>query len=234
MTMTSNEDDWKVDVDACHKPVTPVFIRLFIINRVLQLVPVLKNKSKTQKNQAIQSLLTSVLQNKTDQVAAFTVLSELSKNGIKKYMISSSNDNDIDSDNVDIIEQIFNKLILTKFDAQYTYITTYTTKRIAFDTDNCNYNAANNKNTNSNLSYDDDYINTSIVINTNDLMSLIFQFLQFEYLKNCSLVCSHWLYHSFNPNSIYHLNLSYIFQMKYKVKKTTTVWYVFNCDIRQN
>ena len=40
-----------------------------------------------------------------------------------------------------------------------------------------------------------------------DLVPQIFQFLPFESLNNCCLVNSIWLYHGYNINSVYFLNL---------------------------
>ena len=56
------------------------------------------------------------------------------------------------------------------------------------------------------------------LFNTSDLMYLIFHFLDYDAswsnnyldgdLLNCSLVCSYWFYHVFNPKAIYHITIS--------------------------
>ena len=97
-------------------------------------------------------------------------------NGIKNYL----NRWDEQDNSPRIIEMIFNKLILTKFVAEYQEIITYRNS--------------------SNINY---YQN--LVFNMKDLMCTIFEF--FNYVKNwqgdlfnCSLVCSHWLYHVYNTS----------------------------------
>ena len=98
-----------------------------------------------------------------------------------------------------IIDIIFHEIILQKLDQEYHQLISYPKSR----------DGSNNF--------------TVLVFNTSDLMTNIFQCLHFyiyrphnaagewrgwSELTNCSLVCSHWLYHAWNPNSIYYINLS--------------------------
>ena len=171
--MTTTEDDWKVKVKPAEKFSTPTFIRVFTINRVLNDY-FSTQEDTTDHTKAIRSLLADVFTNKHDQTSAFTLLSRLSTVGIKKYMNQFREEK-----HYNIIEKIFNTLISPKFGQEYSIITTYN---------------------------DQDKYKSS-VFSTSDLMCLIFQFLEYlrfgsiTDLSNCSLVCSYWLYHSFNPNS---------------------------------
>ena len=63
-------------------------------------------------------------------------------------------------------------------------------------------------------------------MDTNDSMSLIFQFLdeRANDYKHCSLVSSHWLYHAMNPNSITYLRLyTFIKEFKLAIDENDTV-----------
>ena len=95
-----------------------------------------------------------------------------------------------------VIEKIFNKIILTKFDKEYNEL-------ITFDTNN---------------------IGQRLVFNSNDLMSKIYQYLEWGWKFNgdlfqCSLVSSHWLYHAWNINSVYHVYLIGLIEKIIKCKK---------------
>ena len=62
----------------------------------------------------------------------------------------------------------------------------------------------------SNASINDNYYQ-NLLFNSSDLMSQIFQYLEWgmgfdKDLYSCSLVSSHWLYHSWNVNSAYYVN----------------------------
>ena len=153
-------------------PSVPSFIRLFVIRRILMITHKTKEKIRN---------LTIMLPDKQMQDKALDILLFLLSNGIKQYMSKFYNE----EKQSNIIELIFNKIILTKFDKECEKITRYNST--------CN----------------DDHFQ-SLVFNMNDLMCLIFQFLKFDKelngdLNNCSLVNSHWLYHSWNPNSVYHI-----------------------------
>ena len=47
------------------------------------------------------------------------------------------------------------------------------------------------------------------MFNTQSLMCKIFQYLKFHELIECDFVCTHWFYHSWNPNSLFYLNVCY-------------------------
>ena len=175
--MAATTDDWKVNIKPAEKFSTPTFIRLFIINRVVN-DHFSKQQGATNYNihNAVRSLLADVFENKNDQASAFTVVSRLVNVGIKTYMNQFCEEK-----HYNIIEQIFNKLILPKFDQEYANIATY----------------------------NDQQEYKSMVFSSSDLMCLIFQFLNYfrigsvNDLSKCSLVCSNWLYHSFNPNATF-------------------------------
>ena len=193
--MASSSQQWHVGLKPSDKHQTPTFTRLFIINRVLQCY--------TSDDNAIRSLLVSVFDNAKEEEVAFSVLSKLVKHGIKTYVNDYCN---YIETSTHIIDQIFNKSILTKFNQEYARITTY------------NYNYVVKGSDHDKTKYKQKY--ESMVFNTKDLMCLIFQFVQSHIdtclsdFYNCSLVCSHWLYHSFNPNSFYHIQLDRLFCSK--------------------
>ena len=193
----SRQDDWKIDVQPEEKVPIPSFIRLFVIYRILEPYIFDNTTTKVTSHDAIRSLLVTVFNNKEEQEAALTILSQLIRNGIKKYM---SNFFDIDIHPI-IIEKIHNQLILTTFSQEYANITKYTTSK-----NNCNINY-NNTN-------DNDTISQSLVFNSNDLMSCIFQFLanKDNDLIHCSLVNSHWLYYIFNPNLCDEIDFSVLWK----------------------
>ena len=105
----------------------------------------------------------------SDEFNARKILSSLKKLGIKKYMSQSYSD----TFNSVTIEMIFNSIILNKYEKEYNKLTTY-----------------NDNNNNGKYK--------QLVFNTNDLMSNIFQYLEYRLsrleqdLSNCSLVNSHW------------------------------------------
>ena len=183
----STTDDWKIDVEPAEKHPIPSFIRLFVINRILQphVLQETQNDTASQKKVVIRSLV-SVFENKKDEEAAFAVLDSLIENGIKKYMNNCFNL----TRHANTVEEIHNQLILTKFSQEYVNTTKYTAN------DGRHYQ--------------------SLVFNTDDLMCSIFQFLRHRLTKaevnddliNCCLINSYWLYHVFNPNSLYQLHLS--------------------------
>ena len=178
--------DWTINIKPSQKEQTPTFVRLFVINRVLKdYLSQLKGDTSDEIINAMRSL-TSVVKKPIDQENIFSMLSKLAKHGIKTYMNEHCNYNDTTTH---VVDQIFNQLILKKLNKEYGRITTY---------------CMNNNN---------DYQYQCIVFNTKELMCLIFEYCQFYNDKfpsdvyNCSLVCSHWLYDSFNPNSICHIEL---------------------------
>ena len=92
--------------------------------------------------------------------------------------------------------------------------------------------------TSSNINFKDN------VLNTTDIMCKIFQYLQYRFwtrrlegdLLSCGLVNTHFLYHAWNGNSIYHVNLCtmiddvrWLAKSSYKVNKErmSRVWQRF-------
>ena len=172
-------DDWKFCPDAKSqtKLTTPSFIRLFVIRRIIIGFVVNDYNHKAGWQNAIENLVKSVedfKDNTKQEQKATKILSRLVKYGLSKYMTEYYDENTRGN----MIEIIFEKIILTNYEKEYENVTTY------------NYV---NRNTTTQAQ----------LFHANDLMSLIFQWLSFNDLINCSLVSSHFLYHSFNPNSIY-------------------------------
>ena len=200
----SSADDWKIDVTPEEKVPIPSFIRLFVFNRILYPYITDKTTTETTSDDVIRSMLVTVLNSKEEKQAAFAILSQLFKNGLKKYM---NEDFDIRVHPI-LIEKIHNQLILTTFSEEYSFVTKYTTSN------NSNDNINNNNNNN-------DTSCQSLVFNTNDLMCCIFQFLSYRVklkdknndLLRCSLVNSHWLYYVFNPNSCSEINFAMLWNI---------------------
>ena len=89
-----------------------------------------------------------------------------------------------------LFEMIFNKIILEKFGKEYNKLITYQ----------------------SNMKYQ------RLLFNSNDLMSYIFEYFELYHGKVyddsylCSLVNSHWLYHVWNVNSVYFVDLNVLIE----------------------
>ena len=198
--MTS-KDNWTVHVQPSVKFGAPTFLRLFIINRVLH--NIISCGEENTYDDAIRAIITSSLEDTEMKNVAVVFLSSLCQQGLMNIVVDD-----------DLIDKIFNKLILTKFGDEYSNITTYKSRcAINIANKNQRQNKNNDNDQENNVQHDDDY--KAMVFNTNDLMSLIFHYLEYlkkrdEDLSNCSLVCTHWFYHSFNLNSIYHVNLHYL------------------------
>ena len=117
------------------------------------------------------------------QQVAQDILIRLTNDGIKKYMQKWFSE----KEQAQVIEMIFKRIIFKQFEKEYQTIMTYNDKKKS-------------------------QYYQRLVFNTDDLMCLIFQFTRFDAtftgdLINCSLVNSHWLYQSWNLNSIYYLDL---------------------------
>ena len=185
--MTDNEKGWHLNVKSQLQVPIASFVRLFIIRRVL----------KTSKqpidadniSQVIKVLDTNCNDCKSnkDRDSATKIVSQLVRHGIKNYMANNFNENE----QATMIERVFQEIILKKFGKEYENITKYKETR-------------SRTNTTKN-----DYFKIEL-FNMNDLMCLIFQYLNYNNgeLFNCSLVNSYWLYHSYNPNCIYSVNLT--------------------------
>ena len=184
------DDDWKTQsLVSCEidRVIVPSFIRLFVINRIFS------NHSNVNRN-FINNLTTSINDPNTHQ-SVQTILTQLLKHGIKKYMKYYFNE----KQHTQTIELIFNTIILEKFDKEYQSVITYVRRHSSQE--------------NSDLNDLDASFFQTTVFNTCDLMSFIFQYLEYHRdftgdLFNCSISCTHWLYHVWNPNSIYYTNLN--------------------------
>ena len=101
---------------------------------------------------------------------------------LKKYMTKWYNE----EEQAVLIETIVNDMILKKFGQEYQSVTTYV----------------------SDIVSNQDY-HQCLVFNTNDLMYLIFQYLDFwnGELYNCTLVDTHFLYQIWNSTSLYKVKL---------------------------
>ena len=135
--------------------------------------------------------LISQIKDKNIQTKAQKILIELMKHGIKKYMQQWYDDHD--NEQAMVIEIIFKQIILDKFDKEYQNFISY-----------------------SNDGDENEKHYQSLVFNSSDLMSCIFQFFgifsgYYTYSKNLhnfSLVSCQWLYHVWNQNSIYFVSLT--------------------------
>ena len=132
------------------------------------------------------------ISNKNEQKIAKNILNLLLKYGIKEYMSKYFNFKCTNKE-INTIEIIFHKIIIKKFAKDYNFITTYKTQEEK-QQENCKFKDK--------------------VFNTNDLMCSIFGFFELDEnyvnddLFNFSLVCSHWLFHVYNPNSINGVDLT--------------------------
>ena len=200
----SNDDDWAIDPNkidnnfADDKITVPHFIRLFVINRII--CTYIERNSNTNSNgthetksQTIIEELVSVFNDdKKIQSKSKEILTRLLNNGIKLYMNKWYNE----KDQSNIIEIIFNKIILNKFENEYNRVMKYNNPNAKFEYQN-------------------------VIFNSNDLMCLIFEYLEngryFKHdLFHCSLVNSHWLYHVWNVNSVYYVELTQLIQQTLK------------------
>ena len=190
MNNMSTKSDWSklADIDATNILKVPSFVRLFVTHRVL-------NNADCNTSDAIHILVSKSTFGKALHTITEQILSQLMQHGIKDYL----NKYYKEKDQAHTIELIFNQIILKQLTNNYQNVTTYTCPTITIAQNN-------NKNTNYNPNKTN-YKN--LLFNTEDIMCLIFQYLiPFNDLSNCSLVCSQWFYHSFNPKSIYYLSLS--------------------------
>ena len=205
-----SEDDWVInDSDNVDKNdifvETPSFIRLFVIRRIIdKYIKNNKNKKKKTKEQIIKEMAKEFKDDRKIQSLVINIVTRLINDGIKKYMNEYYNE----KKEAYTIEDIFNKIILKNFEEEYNEIIKY--------------------GINNNKSNDNYYQN--LLFNSSDLINQIFQYLEWGYnfdddLYSCSLVSSHWLYHVWNPNSVYHADLYKL--VKHGVdnnRKCTRLW----------
>ena len=184
--------------------VAPTFIRLFVIRRIIDKYTKSHKHKKKDTKEIIKELSNAFKDNKKTQSLVISILTQLVKYGIKKYMSKYYNE---EKKQANIIEDIFNKIILEKFSQEYNEMTKY------------GLNDENN----------DNYYQNSL-FNSSDLMTKIYQYLQWgrefdEDLYECSLVCSHWLYHAWNANSVYYIDFSkLVIGNIYNNRKWTQIW----------
>ena len=182
----------------------PSFLRLFVSARIIwQYMNDMNNKggNSFDQDQSIKDL-TNVFKDDHDvhtRSVANQIVTRLLNNGIKIYMKKWYNE----KEQANIIEMIFNKIIVKKFEKEYNQLMTYKT---------------------------DDRYYQDLVFNSSDLMCQIFEYLEWGYgiyldLFSCSLVNSHWLYHSCNLNCVYFARLDKLMKktIKYKKKEDNNV-----------
>ena len=186
-----NQNEWKIEA--------PSFIRLFVMRRIMDKY-IQANKRKATKNIIIEQLTSVFQDNKKNQLLAINILTELLNDGIKIYMEKCYNE----KKHAVIIEEIFKKMILKKFGQEYNQLITYDT----------NYDDINNGNN----------FHQNLLFNSNDLMCKILQHLEWgvnfnKDLFKCSLVNSYWLYHVWNINCVYHVDLTQLFKKTLRCKQ---------------
>ena len=173
-----------------YKSDVPDFIRLFVIHRII--VNHINNSKQNDAKTNVEDY-TNIIEDLTS--GAREIVSQLVQDGIKTYMNKWYNE----KEQTNIIQTIFDQLILTKFSQQYNEFIKY--KQFA------NAKDANDKS----VSY-----YQSLVFNSTDVMSSIFQYLQYgsriNGLVSCDLVNTCWLHHAYNVNSIYYVNLTNLVQ----------------------
>ena len=217
-----DKNDWQIFVDPFDKVSVCSFIRLFMIRRILMQYfsdninnNMAQNEILEEKKMLIQNLSYGkhVLNNVDIAKLLFRFLTE---DGIQHFL---DRYNELAYKFSSCIETIFNEIILTNFKKEYQALITYSPNK---DADNiCNetkidiedINNGSKRNVSVITECTDLEISKSAVFNTDDLMSNIFQYLTYGYhfdqdLYYCSLVNSHWLYHVWNINSVYFVNLS--------------------------
>ena len=182
MALTQNSD-WSVDVDPLHNETRlkmPSFIRLFMIKRLV---------NDTKKNNQIKQLFRNTNKDKKIVETVETFLDQLLQHSLPTIMKNDFNE----TIHAALIESIFIDIIIKQFRQEYEDLITYKAK-----------------NDNS----DSESRPEALLFNTKDLMCCVFQFLtdwdDFEFigdLMNCSLVNSQWLYHVWNPNSKYSMDI---------------------------
>ena len=181
-------DDMNIDSNKS-KIQAPSFIRLFVIKRIIGKyissdISHGHSTSKTKVETKIQKLANGFEHDPEITKIVFDIVMRLITDGIKKFMEKWYNE----KEQADIIEMIFNDTILIKFETEYNQLITYVE------------NGKDNK-------------NQMIVFNSSDLMCYIFQYfdhgIKFDGdLISCSLVNTCWMYHVWNINSIYYVNLT--------------------------
>ena len=192
------KDDWNVgEEDDAMKTEAPSFIRLFVIGRII------KNHLQTfyrlQHNAKIQKLANVFSKNPQTESKVVDIITRLTKVGIKKYMKKWYNE----QKQANVIDLIFNEIILKQFETEYIELITYPCDGVSKS--------------------------TIKIFNSRDLMCEIFQYLEYGRkfdgdMVSCSLVDSHWLYHVWNLNSVYFVDLTNLLNyMKYTPMNSSVI-----------
>ena len=196
------KDDWTIvtpiDASGVFKLPVPSFIRLFTIRRII-CTHMSDNNIDLTKDSFLQQISSKL--DADTRLNALNIVTQLVNHGIKKYMVSCYHE----KKDASLIEIIFNKIILNKFQKEYSQLITHN-------------NTNNNKYQNS-------------VFNTDVLMCKILEYLTFDVINggdllNCNLVNSQWLYQVWNPHLISKVNLSDLIKHQYK--------YNDNCNNNEN
>ena len=126
-----SKNDWKTDTKTTNQQNiggVPTFIRVIVIRRII--INDMKHNigNNDNNNKYIEHLMTCMkdLDVSTQSKVEKTLCQLITKDGIKNYF-NSWNEKD---NNPNIIDIIFNKLILTKFVNQYRQIITYKSKNM--------------------------------------------------------------------------------------------------------
>ena len=205
------KDDWSSDVNVMshysYNLVVPSFVRLFVIRRIIIKYINTANKKQRSNESFVKQLLNSftnsnkkqtpnktfiveLVNNAFDNVeikqTANFILSRLINDGIKMYMNQWYNERQ----QCNIIEQIFDKIILKQLEKEHNEL-------IAYKIDDNNNNNINNRKN----------IYQNWVFHSSDLMTEIFQYLEWGKNFHIDLVNSTWFYHAWNVNSVYKVDL---------------------------
>ena len=185
MITNTNVDDVKSAVKSKNVPngSVPGFIRLFIIHRIIH--QHCAKGTSTIEHDSLNSLPKAVK----------TLLTSLATHGIKNYMKNCYNE----ANDPKLVELIMDEIIFNckQFTKEYQQIIHY-----QYNYNNNHQEAKSQTNTDGNM------INyQELLFNTSDLMCKIFQHLEFSNLLQCDLVCTHWLYQTWNVNSIYFADI---------------------------
>ena len=199
-TLVDDEkNDWNVNIDTSNnvKVSTPSFIRLFQMKRIL-------DKYREHSPLDVDHLISTGFQseNITRKQIAKQILDRLVKVSIKDYMKKYYKE----KEQIKVIELIMNKIIFTQFTKEYQQETLYGK---SIDSQN---KKTGNRIVNRFRAMFTKKIKMYyqiIVFNTADLMCNIFQYFSYGYPNdsNLAFVCSHWLYQSWNINSVYRVSL---------------------------
>ena len=204
----SSSGDWSINVTPFPIVPVPSFIRLFVIKRILSCFSN-PNFEKSTQEWVNDIKNVSLKQKETAQ----NILLNLLKHNIKDYMKHCFDERE----QANIIEIIFDQIILNRFENEYHTIT--------------NYSICDNDNDNSNHCQ---VSHQSNVFGNKDLMNLILQHLEWDWtrgeLLNCSLVNSYWLYQAWNvkPSKNDVIDLVEIIDETIKYKRYCTKLLVFS------